>query len=153
MKSLTYWRTIEPTFLVVPPELLLQIQSHYEKRTRGNVISHRAMKPVFDRYMHEPAFCERVHAIAGELNDVVFDPDSREWGDWPTDLQEAIAVGFVLGVYLEVGIDQMLLELPEEELSFVEQECKERSLSLAEIVIDRLSEMKQPGESWKGGAA
>lgn len=153
MKSPTYWRTIEPTYLVVPPELLLRIEAEHGKRTRGGVISHRALQPLFDRYMHEPAFCERVHAIAGELNDVVFDPDSREWGPWPTDLQEAIAVGFVLGVYLEAGLDQMLLELPEEELSFIEQECKERSLSLAEIVIDRLSETKRSGESWKGGEA
>jgi hypothetical protein len=103
--------------------------------------------------MNEPAFCERVHAISRDLHDTVFDPDSREWGTWPTDLQEIIAVGFVLGVYFESGIDDMLLRLSEEELSFVEEQCREESLSLNELIIDRLWESKQSGESWKGGVA
>jgi hypothetical protein len=153
MKSPLPWRGIDPTFLVVPPELLLRIEAEYGKRTRGGVISHRALQPLFDRYMHEPAFCAHLHAIAGRLNDIVFDPDSHEWGAWPEALEEIVGVAFILGVHLEAGIDHMLLELPEEELSFIEQECKERLLSLAEIMIDRLWETKQSEESWKGDEA
>jgi hypothetical protein len=78
-KRLYYWRTIEPTLLVVPPELLLRIEACYAKKIRGGVVSHRVTKPVFDRYMHEPALCDRVHAISRELYDVVFNPDSGEW--------------------------------------------------------------------------
>jgi hypothetical protein len=136
----------------VPPELSARIQSECGRKVRNGLLPHRASKPVLHRYMHEPAFCERVHAISRELHDVVFDPDRHEWGTWPTDLQEIIAVGFVLGVYLESGIDEMLLRLSEEELSFVEEQCREESLSLNELMIDRLWESKS-GESWKGGEA
>jgi hypothetical protein len=61
-------------------------------------------------------------------------------------------VGIILGIYLETAIEDLLLKISEEELSFVEEQCKERSLSLTELLIDRLLESKQP-ESWKGGEA
>ena len=112
--------------LVVPPELSARIQSECGRKVRNGLIPHRAVKPVLHRFMNEPSFCERVHAISRELHDVVFDPDSREWGTWPTDLQEIIAVGFVVGVYLENGIDEMLLRLSEEELSFALRKWRTR---------------------------
>jgi hypothetical protein len=102
--------------------------------------------------MHEPAFCERVHTLSAELHGVVFDPDRLDWGGWPTNLQEAIMVGFILGIYLEIGIDDLVLKLSEEEMLSVEEQCKERSLSLAELLIDRLLESKE-SESWKRGEA
>lgn len=61
-------------------------------------------------------------------------------------------MGIILGIYLETAIEDLLLKISEEELSFVEEQCKERSLSLTELLIDRLLESKQP-ESWKGGEA
>jgi hypothetical protein len=146
------WSVIEPTQLIVPPELSARIQSECGRPVLKGLLPHRAAQPIFHRYNHEPAFCERVHAMARKLHDIIFS-DSPEWGIWPTDLQEIIAVGFILGIYLEGAVDEMLLGLSEEELSFVEEQCREESLSLNELIIERLLESKQPGESWKGGEA
>jgi hypothetical protein len=65
------------------------------------------------------------------------------WGEWPDDTGEALYVGLLLGIWFAKDIEEQLLDLPEEELAFMEEECRERGLSTEQYLFDRLVEVRE----------
>jgi len=57
--------------------------------------------------------------------------------DWPEDPQECLMIGAILGLWFERDVDELILEVPEDVLSQLEDECRERCVSLEFLLVDR----------------
>ena len=72
------------------------------------------------------------------------------WGEWPEDPHECLAIGVILGLWFERDISQIILEVMEE----LEDECRERCVSLEFLIVDRMNTCRDagidPDDWWKG---
>jgi hypothetical protein len=125
----------------LPPGIAVLVRAHYGRAYLGK----KAMEGFYKRFNKDGEFHDRVWRKARELMDVIFDDESDSWGDWPTDPQECVGLGFVLGVLFEDCLDEMLLELPEDTLAGLEEKSRSESASLWEIMFDRLTASKTDG--------
>ena len=46
-------------------------------------------------------------------------------------------IGAILGLWFERDVDELILEVPEDVLSQLEDECRERCVSLEFLLVDR----------------
>ena len=76
------------------------------------------------------------------------------WGDWPEDPTECLAIGVILGRWFERDISELLLEVPEEVLAQLEDECRERCCDLEFLLVERMNACRDagidPADWWKG---
>jgi hypothetical protein len=82
---------------------------------------------------------ERLFRTASDILDHI-QSDSPGWGDWPTDIADALCIGTILGRWIETGIEERILELSEEDLARADKRCQAQGLSLEQYVIERLIE-------------
>jgi hypothetical protein len=123
---------------VLPPNVADLIRDHYGRSYLGK----KTMGPFWKRFKKDDEFCDRIWRRARELLDVIFTEESDSWGDWPSDPQECAGIGFIVGMIFEDSINSMLLELPEEQLTRIEEECRSESASLWDILFDRITALK-----------
>jgi hypothetical protein len=128
---------------ILPPDVADLIRDHYGRSYLGK----KTMGPFWKRFKKDNEFSDRIWRRARELMDVIFNEESESWGDWPSDPQECAGIGFIVGFVFEDSIDSMLLELPEEELSRLEEKCRSESASFWDILFDRITASKAGGSS------
>ena len=68
--------------------------------------------------------------------------DRPGWGEWPDNLGDAMAIGIILGLWMKRKADNLVEELPEEELAEIEAICRKLGFSLEQLLIGRLEEQK-----------
>jgi hypothetical protein len=80
-----------------------------------DALDERFARQLFGRLTRDqPPYKDRIFVAAKAIGDRLgADPG---WGDWPSDPEECLAVGMILGLQLERDLPEMLCELPEEEL-------------------------------------
>lgn len=126
---------------ILPPGVADMVRDHYGRSYLGK----RAMEPFWKRFKTDDEFCDRIWRKARELMDVIFNDESDSWGNWPSDPQECAGIGYIVGVIFENCIDSMLLELPEDELTQLDEQCRAESASLWDVLFDRLTASKAGG--------
>ena len=66
------------------------------------------------------------------------------WSEsWPSEMGNCLFVALILGLWLESDAEQTVMGLDREDLEAVEQECRERGLSLEQLLIVRILESKE----------
>jgi hypothetical protein len=65
------------------------------------------------------------------------------WGEWPSDISEALVVGLLLGFEVGRQAGKLVLDLPSEDLSFVEDQCREQGISLEQYLIAQIVEDRE----------
>lgn len=104
--------------------------------------------------MDDDAYCDGLMRISDELRDVVFDPGNPSWGWlWPIDIDEAAAIGFILGAIFEDMVEQAVTELPEQILAHLEAKSRAEGRGLCDLLLERLAECKQAAGTRKGSEA
>ena len=56
---------------------------------------------------------------------------------------ESVFIGMILGIWFTKDIEEQLLDMPEEELAFLEKECRQQGISLEQYLFDRLVEVRE----------
>jgi len=68
--------------------------------------------------------------------------------------RECLMIGAILGLWFERDISQIILEVPEEVMEELEDECRERCVSLEFLIVDRMNTCRDagidPDDWWKG---
>lgn len=60
------------------------------------------------------------------------------WGKWPTDINEALAIGLFLGIEISRQAESLVLDMPEEDLAFVDDRCRERGMCMEQYLIEQI---------------
>jgi hypothetical protein len=68
------------------------------------------------------------------------------WGPWPSNSKDVLAVGIMLGFWIENQANLLIEEASEEELAPIEEACREQGKSLEQYLIDRIVEGKEDEE-------
>ena len=106
---------------------------------------------VIERLKKDPIRAERLSDLADDIWDHLA-ACRPGWGPWPDNTEDALAVSMIISLEIEHEVDQLILELSEEELAFIEQKSREQALSLEQIIINRIVERvesQDDGEQWK----
>jgi hypothetical protein len=139
-------------WIILPPEASAQLS---DLADGYNALPEQLGRKQLKRMNRDPLYKKRVFQTAEALTEHF---DTRPgWGEWPPDPHECLAVGMVLGLWLERDVPEILLDLPEEALAELEEECRERGVSTEQVIIDRLTASRSreadPADWWKGEEA
>ena len=139
-------------WMILPPWIGEQL---HELADELDALPAKVARKQLKRLKRDPLYQKRIFETAEALTEH-FDTQPG-WGNWPSDSQECLAVGIVLGLWLERDLPEMLLDLPEEALAELEEECRDRGVSAERVIIDRLGASRNaeadPSDWWKGGEA
>ena len=101
----------------------------------------------------DTAYKDRVFETACAIHDQLETQPGWE-ADWPEDPRECLMIGAILGLWFERDISQIILEVPEEVMEELEDECRERCVSLEFLIVDRMNTCRDagidPDDWWKG---
>ncbi|MBV8485188.1 MAG: hypothetical protein JO077_20275 [Verrucomicrobia bacterium] len=138
------WSEIrEPARAIVPPAVEKRIRAHYQQTMEDDNLPQKALEVFRLRFEKEPGFDNAMIKTALDLANTIFDPGNPEWGQWPEDVVQCAGLGLILGILFEKMADQIVLELPEEDLAALEVESRASSSSLCDLLFDRLTRYKQ----------
>jgi hypothetical protein len=136
-------------WMILPPWIGEQL---HEMADEFDALPAKVARKQLKRMDQDPLYKKRIFETAEALTEH-FDTQPG-WGSWPSDYQECLAIGIVLGFWLERDLPEILLELPEEALAEIEEECRERGVSAERVIIDRLGASRNaeadPSDWWKG---
>jgi hypothetical protein len=85
---------------------------------------------------------DRLLTLANEIADHIMG-EKPGWGPWPEDLQECVNIGLLLGAFLEIGLEEVVTEMPESDLTQFEEESRRTGLSLEQLMIRDLVAAKE----------
>jgi hypothetical protein len=138
---------------IIPPS----VRAFFSGRAdENNLVSACVLDRQHRRMERDAAYENRLFETALVIRDQL--ETQPGWAaDWPEDPHECLAIGVILGFWLERDIDELILEIPEEELAQLEKECRERCVSLEFLHVDRMNACRDagidPANWWKGGEA
>ena len=129
----------EPVWFLLPSAIIkrLEDKTSQERQLPPNMIS-----TVLARIRANPGRERELLEMARRIRQYVQD-FPRGWGKWPNDINEALFVGLILGVWFSADIDEQIAELPEEALAALESECRENGVSTEQCLFDRLVEDRE----------
>jgi hypothetical protein len=137
---------------IIPPSVRAAFSS---KADKNNLIPARVLDQQHLRVEREAAYKDRIYETALAIHDQL--EAQPGWGDWPEDPVECLEIGLILGIWLELAIPELILEVPEDVLAQLEDECRERCVSLEFLIVDRMNAFRDagvdPADWWKGGEA
>jgi hypothetical protein len=136
-------------WVILPPEAREQFAAQLDNQ---EALPEKFANKELKRLNHEPLYQKRIFQAAKAINGRMgIEPG---WGEWPADPHECLAIGLILGAMLEREIPEILLDLPEEELAKLEDECRASGVSVERIIIERLTaaldRKADPSDWWKG---
>ncbi len=136
-------------WMILPPWIGEQL---HDMTDEFDALQAKVAKKQLKRMNRDPLYKKRIFETAEALTEH-FDTHPG-WGTWPSDSQECLAIGIVLGLCLERDLPEILLDLPEEALAELEEECRDRGVSAERVIIDRLGASRNseadPADWWKG---
>lgn len=94
---------------------------------------------VIERMREDPVATERLTLDALGIW-AHLEADEPGWGVWPSNIEEALFVGILLGFRVAHEADKLILELTEDDLNFVEDHCRDVGVSLEQYLILRIIE-------------
>jgi hypothetical protein len=131
--------------MTVYPIIPKSVRAFFSGRAdENNLVSARVLKKQHRRMEREPAYKDRLFQTALAIRDQLETQLGWE-ADWPEDPKECLMVGVILGLWVERDIDEIILEVPEEVLAQLEDECRERCVSLEFLMVDRMNACRDAG--------
>jgi hypothetical protein len=118
-------------FLILPERVAKRIQRHY----RGT-IPPRVLRPFWRKMNRDLRYQQRVFRKVDQILKVMLDATTTDVGRWPRGLRETLGVFALVGYGLETAVEEMLLQIPEEELAVWEEK----------VVLLHIQELKHKGE-------
>jgi hypothetical protein len=134
-------------WLLLPPEIRDRLHGRLGS---DPILPTNLLGPIWRRLLYSP----RAEELARISRDIIdhLEADLPGWGPWPADIQDAIGVGVLLGIWIKAQADLIIMELSEHDLAFLEQECDAKGIELEQYLIERLVESKEEGDQgewWK----
>jgi hypothetical protein len=93
------------------------------------------------RLIQDEPYWARIWALTATIWPYLGQPGS-DWGPWPHELDDCLAIAGNLSALIHGALDESLCEWPEEVIEDLEQECRERCVSLEVLLINRIFGMK-----------
>jgi hypothetical protein len=135
-------------WVLLPPFIRQRLSA---KADSLGVLPLKLAGPLIQALLLDPERQERLFQRAGNILDHI-ESGAPGWGDWPTDAADALCVGTILGMWIETGVEQKILELSEEDLARADKRCQSEGLSLEQYVIGLITERldgSDESEEWR----
>ena len=138
--------TLKP--LLLPSSIWARLSA---KTDSENALPINLSTNVIERLKKDPVRADRLSDLATDIWNHLA-ARRPGWGPWPDNTEDALAVGMLLSVMIEHEVDELILELTEEKLVFVERKSRKQGLSLEQILVNFIVERVEgqgDGEQWK----
>jgi hypothetical protein len=122
--------------LVLRPDFWDQVEHRF-----GHSLPPNLADALIDRLCDASPATKELRVMAHKIIDHL-EGDRPGWGEWPDNLGDAMAIGIILGLWMKRKADNLVEELPEEELAEIEAICRKLGFSLEQLLIGRLEEQK-----------
>jgi hypothetical protein len=130
----------EVVAMILPPTIAARIRQTYPPDESGCIPEKESLR-IQTRLETDDVYQARIRKIAFVLIDYLREP-SPDWGPWPDELDDCIAIGTVLAARFSGDLDELLCELPSEILGRVEQRCASEGITVEEWFINWFIESK-----------
>ena len=98
-----------------------------------------------ERLEKDPAFSARAIQKAEEIHSAM--ARHEDDGDlWPENLNECIVVAAIIGKLLELGAEELIVELEGEEMDLIERVCRQLGISYDELMEQAIDCWLQGGD-------
>jgi hypothetical protein len=94
---------------------------------------------LIDKISNDPARAERLREQAEAIWDHLASGTSG-WGEWPSSVEDSLFIGFLLGLWVQRGVEELIVELSEDRLSILEDYCRQNGLSVEQFLIQHIVE-------------
>jgi hypothetical protein len=130
--------------MIIYPLVPKSVRAFFSDRTDdNNLISAHVLKKQHRRMERDAAYKNRLFETALAIRERL--EAEPGWGDWPEDPRECLMIGAILGLWFEHDISEIILEVPEEVIEELEDECRERCVSLEFLIVDRMNTCRDAG--------
>lgn len=85
----------------------------------------------------DPTRADRLTRLARSIWDHL-QAERPSWGLWPASIFDALYVGMIIGSWIGMEAETLILELSKEELAFVEDCCCQARISFEQYLIRTL---------------
>jgi hypothetical protein len=134
---------------IIPPSVSAAFS---DRADENNLISARVLDKQHRRMGRDAVYKNRLFETALVIRERM--EVELGWGDWPDDPRECLMIGTILGLWVERDISEIILEVPEEVMTELEDECRKRCISLEFLIVDRMNACRDagvdPADWWKG---
>jgi hypothetical protein len=89
---------------------------------------------LIDKISNDPVRAERLRDQAEAIWDHLASGASG-WGEWPSSIEDSLFIGFLLGLWVQRGADELIVELSGDRLSILEDRCRQKGLSFEQFLI------------------
>jgi hypothetical protein len=132
-------------WMLLPPSIVGQLVR--EDGPNAVTLSPKLTGPIMSRLAKRSPHSEELWQTRREIIDHL-ESGSPGWGPWPSNSKDALAIGILLGFWIQHQTDQLVEELSEEELAPIEAVCREKGKSLEQYLIDRIVESKEEEDEY-----
>jgi hypothetical protein len=120
-------------WVVLPPF----VQERMEARGDPDILI-----KAFDKIWADP---KRKRKLEEMTEDILthFNFFSSGWGVWPDVLEDCVYIGASIGTTLTGDLDQTILDLSEEQLTWLEERCREGGLEVEAALLEMFVESRE----------
>jgi hypothetical protein len=94
---------------------------------------------LIDKISNDPVRAERLVAQAEAIWDHLAS-GMAGWGQWPSGVEDSLFIGFLLGLWVQQGVEELIVKLSEGRLSVLEDHCRQKGLSVEQFLIEHIVE-------------
>jgi hypothetical protein len=94
---------------------------------------------LIDKISNDPVRAERLREQAEAIWDHLAS-GATGWGQWPPSVEDSLFIGFLLGLWVQRGVEELIVELSEDRLSTLEDYCRGNGLSVEQFLIEHIVE-------------
>jgi hypothetical protein len=131
--------------VILPPAIAARIRKKYPSDEIGCIPEKDSLR-IQTQLGTDDAYQVRISEIALVLIEYLKKPGA-DWGPWPDELDDCIAIGTVLAARFSKDLDELLCEWPFEVVARLEKRCALEGISLEEWFTNRVIEMKAGSRS------
>jgi hypothetical protein len=126
--------------MILPPTVAARIREKYPLDESG-CIPEEESRRIQTRLAADEAYQVQISKIAFVLIEYL-KKRSADWGPWPDELDDCIAIGTVLAARFSEDLEEVLCEWPSAVLDQLEERCASKGISLEEWFTNRVIESK-----------
>jgi len=124
---------ITPRWILLPPALSALLLQQTPRDVLPSEVSYEVLKMM----RLDPVRADRLTRVAHSIWDHL-QAERPGWGPWPASIFDALYVGMIIGSWIEMEAETLILELSKEELAFVEDCCCQAGISFEQYLIRTL---------------
>jgi len=122
-----------PRWILLPPALSTRLHQQPPRDVLTSELSYEVLKMM----RVDPLRADRLTRLARSIWNHLR-AERPGWGPWPASIFDALYIGMIIGSWIEMEAESLILELSKEELAFIEDCCCQAGISFEQYLIRAL---------------